>query len=649
MRSLFRAFLFLILFVLGTPALLAAIMYDGEGYDEMPSHLYTQDNDALEMLYQELSDSLDELESGANGDLELNVHEDIINVAIYQQLLETNPNYAPGDDCSSPEECYINHQPFDLSEEAEIRLVGVWVEFEEDVFISNVFIDVQLTSGIAYKTVIEAHFEIIDHPGEGKYTLQFEKVRIGNLPLSQSLINSILSFVDENIADLNLDEATAGLPIGTFDMDTFTYTVEKDEIIEMISETEDGEEPDDNTEMLQEMVSIVFEQGLLTFNIVDEEFVLAARISKFANEDEDAIDLPDELYELHAITGYDIDNNPIYGDYDPTLFDPETYLQNVFTDYIFNSALLGGGFEISDELFNKLIYSGAEGFEEMTRIEELELPDGSTREIEIGLQGLWFTIEDDAIYANALFKLDSTMSLMKLKATKIDEESDTQRLVFDFTDLTFGEDEGEATEDYVSVENLHVFESFLTELEDIKFGSIEETDQGIYLIISAAALTDVLTEGTEQNTVVIDGIGLIDGAIVLDVQPADQALADALGDIQDAINDVLEDETIINDLSAALNPDGTNEETQEVIDAVQDIQQTLANNETPDAEDVEELMDEFEDLTEEEQEQFLEEIVSNITDLEDELGNNIGQDIYDQFAALFGEDTLPDPEDVPNP
>lgn len=636
MRSLFKGLLVTVLMLLGTPAILAAIMYDGAGYDEMPTHLYTEDADALEMLYQELSDSLDDLATGANDDLEFNVHEDIINVAIYQALKESNPNYAPGDDCATSEECYFQHAPLPIGEGAELRIVGAWVEFEEDVFISNVFIDVNLSDGIAYKTVVEAHFNIKDHPGEGKYTLQFDKIKIGNLPIPSSLISTILGAIEDNFADINLDEATGDLPIGTFDMDTFTYTVEKSEIVAKIGEPEEGQEPNENAEMLQEIASIIIEQGLLGFEIVDEELILAARISKFANEDPETIDLPAHLYDLHDVVGYDTDNEPIYGDYNSTLFDPETYLQNVFTDYIFNNALLGGGFEITDELFNKLIYSGAGGFEEMTQVQELTLPDGTIREVEIGLKGVWFTIEEDAIYANALFKLDSTMSLMKLKATKVEEESDTTQLVFDFTDLTFGEDEGEAAQDFITVENLEVFESFLTGLEDIKFGAIEETPQGVYLRISAAALTDVLTEGTNEQTVIIDGINLVPGAIVLNVVPANAELAAALEGISTAINDVLGDETIVTDLEAALNPDGTDVETQEVIEAVSNIQEILTDPEQEiEAEDVEVLMDEFEDLSEEQQTAFLEEIAGNITETES------GQDIYDQFVALFGEDALP--------
>ncbi len=636
MRKLFMIIFIPILVLAGTPAILAVIMYDGAGYDEMPNHLYTEDADAEKMLYQELSDSLDELESGANADMEFNLHEDIINVAIYQAMVGENPLYAPSDDCETPDECYFKYVELPIQEGSELRIVGAWVEFEQNKFILNVFIDVQITESIAYKTVIETHFKLEDHPGQGKYTLQFEKIRIGNLPIPSGLISTILNAVESNFDGFELDGISDDLPIGQFDLDSFTYTIEKQEIVDMIGETDDGVELDDNTKMLQEIASIVFEQGLLEFDLVDEELILAARISKFASED--VIEIPDYLYDLHVVTGYDIDNNPIYGEYDPEAFDPVAYMQNVFTEFVFNNALIGGGFEITDELFNKVIYSGAGGFAEMTESQELELPDGTIREVEVGLQAVWFTIEEDAIYANALFKLDSTMSLMKLKATKVEEESSATVLVFDFTELSFGADAGETAVDYVSVTNLEVFESYLVGIDDIQFGSIEETTNGVYLTITSEALTSLLTEGTEDETVAINGISLVHGAIVLDVVAADPALQAVLDDLQDAVSAVLEDEALITNLNDALNPDNDNEEAQDVIDAVTSIQDILVDPEDDiEAEDLEVLFDEFEDLDAEDQEAFL-----------SEIGDLIPADIMENFTAMFGDDVLPTTE-IPTP
>ncbi len=639
MRKLLMAIFIPVLFVVGTPALLAAIMYDGGGYEDLPTHLYTEDADAQKMLYQELSDSLDALDTGANDDLEFNIHEDIINVAIYEALLENNQDYAPGDDCETDDECYFMVEPLGLGEGSEFRLVGVWAEFEEDVFIANVALDIQFNESITYKTVISTFFKIEDHPGEAKYTLQFEKIRIGNLPIPSSTISWVLGIVEDNLAEVNLDEATAGLPMGVFDLDTFTYTVEKSEIVAKIGETEEGEEPDENQEMLQEIASIILEQRLLGFDIEDEELVVSAKISKFENEDDEAIEIPNYLYDLHEVTGFDIDGSPIYGDYDVNAFDPEAYMQNVFTEYVFNNALVGGDFQISEELFNQLVYNGAQGFEDMTTVNELELPDGTIREVEVGLVGLWFTIEEDAIYANALFKLDSTMSLMKLKATKVDEVSTATELVFDFTDLTFGEDQDEAAEEYVTVENLEVFESYLVGLEDIQFGSIEETPQGVYLTISADALTAVLTEGTEEETVVINGISLSSGSIDLAVTPANEELAAVLDELTAELNTILADQTLVDDVAAVLNPDGTNEEAQELIEALDNVQDTLAD---PDAEltdeEVEVLFDEFDDLSEEEQNTFL-----------NEVSTTMDQDTYDAFVAMFGEEALPTIDETTTP
>jgi hypothetical protein len=637
MRKLLMAIFIPILMLLGTPALLAAIMYDGSGYEDMPVHLYTEDADFQKMLFQELSDSLDELDTGVNADMEYNLHEDIINTAIYEQILQSNPNYAPGDDCATDEECYIFATDLPIGEGAQARLVGAWVEFEQNKFILNVFLDVQLSEGIAYRTVIETHFKLQDHPGEKKYTLQFEKINLGNLPIPSSMISGILNLVENNFADLNLDEAVQGLPLGSFSFDTFTYTLEKEEIVAKIGETEEGVEPSDDTLMMQEIASIVFEQGLLDFELVDEELILAARISKFSSDDIN--DIPEYLYEQHVVIGTDDNGDPIYGVFDDTAFDAAVYLQDVFTEYVFNNALIGGGFEITEETFNKVIYDGAKGFENTGTTQELELPDGTVREVEVGLKAVWFTIEEDAIYANGLFKLDNTTSVMKLKATKVEEASSTTELVFDFTELTFGKDADETALDYISVTNLEVFESYLTGIEDIEFGSIQEIDGEVFLTISSDALTAVLTEGQDEETVVINGINLIHGALVLDVQPADAELAQALEDLNAAINDVLADETLITDITAALNPDNDNEEAQEVIDAMTNIQTILTDeNQEIEAEDVEVLFNEFEDLDEAEQQVFLTEVAEALP-----------EDVYNSFLEQFGSTAFPEVDENTTP
>ena len=125
MKKLFLAILIPVLFVLGTPALLATIMYDGSGEDLMPTHLYTEDADAEAMLYEELTSSLDDVTNEVEEDFIFNLHEDIINTAIFQAIREENPDYMPTDDCATPEACYAVYEQVPIEDfDIMLRVVG---------------------------------------------------------------------------------------------------------------------------------------------------------------------------------------------------------------------------------------------------------------------------------------------------------------------------------------------------------------------------------------------------------------------------------------------------------------------------------------------------------------------------------------------
>ena len=135
MKKLFTAIIVLVLFVLGTPALLMTIMYDGSGEDLMPIHLYTEDADFEAMLMEELTNSLDDLTNEVEEDFVFNLHEDIINTAIYEQIIQENPDYMPTDDCATPEACYIVYEQIPIEEfDIMLRVVGAWVDFNDDLF-----------------------------------------------------------------------------------------------------------------------------------------------------------------------------------------------------------------------------------------------------------------------------------------------------------------------------------------------------------------------------------------------------------------------------------------------------------------------------------------------------------------------------------
>ena len=626
MRRLFMAIFIPILFILGTPALVATLMYDGSGDVHMPTHLYTEDADAEKMLYAELSSAIADVEDNVTEDMVFDLHQDIINTAIFEVFSdeEMNPDYMPTDDCDS-DSCnfvfaeVLPVEGFDIG----LRLVGAWVDFEDDRFIGNVFLEVSLDDGFTYKTIIQVHFLFKDLPD--RYELEFDKIQIGNLPIPKTLISSILSTVDDQIDDIDLEEETDAVPVGDLDITNLSYTLLKDDILSELAKSEDGEE-DTGAALAQEVLTIIFDNELINFAFEEEKFVLTAGVSKFRS---DETDIPAYLYDLHFKTM--VEGEEVIGEFDPESFDPETYLADKFIEFVFNYALVpGSGFTINEMTFNKLIYYTAEGFSDTRTTYEYTNEDGEIEIIDIGLKAIWFELAPEEINVFALFRIAGIDSILKIKALEV-STSDTE-LVFEFTEITFGEDEGEADGDYLSIIELEVFNQMFLELEDVEFGSFEEqVDGSVVLKITTAGLSSLMQDGSQEGAVEVNGISLELGAIVLDVAPPpeQQALVDALEAFSGAINTVLEDDALLTDLEAALDPEeGSSEEA--VVQAIEELQTALTDDDPatiPESEDIIELFEDFEDMDPESQEIFLDTFEDFITDLD--------PSIYEDFEDLF--------------
>lgn len=625
MRKLFMAITIPVLFILGTPALVATLMYDGSGDTHMPTHLYVEGANSEEMLYEELTVSIDELESGITDDMVYNLSQDVINTAIFEAIRadNVNPDYMPTDDCVEDSCNYVFAEPvqiegFDIS----LRLVGLWVEFEQDKFIINVFLEVDINEGFTYKTILETHFKLIDETNE--YVLQFDKIQIGNLPIPASLISSIVSTIDKQIDQINFDDMSDEVPMGELDVANLQYTLGKDEILDELEANADVD-ADAMAQLAQEILSIIFDNGLLEFELIEEEFVLTAGVSKFKNTDEQNI--PAYLYDLHAQE--EVEGVTVIGDFDSTLFDPETYLADKFTEFVFNYALVGGNFAITEQTFNKLIYYGADGFEEArTTFEYDNATTGELEIIDIALKAFWFEFAPDEIYVNGLFEIAGIDSLLQIKAIDVSDPNDDSQLMFEFSEITFGKDSGEADGDYLKIIDLSVFNQVFAELGDIEFGEFDENGT---LIISVDRLSTFMTDGSQDDTVTVDGILLVDNAIEI-VITVNSAYAAILDEFTAALQEVVGSEDLLLSLQDILDEDVEGPEA-EVYDSVVEIQLLLNdgdNTTNPDAEDIVDMFESFEELDPETQEEFL-------TAFED----LIPADLLAEYEGVFDQDDIP--------
>lgn len=620
MRKLLLALFIPIFVILGTPALIATIMYDASedaSFAEMAARIYVEGADAKEMLLQELDSSISDVENGTTADLELGITEDIINTAIFQAIRESNPDYMPTGDCADDACMYIESQPipiegFDLS----IRVVGAWVELEattisgEDFgrIIFKTLIEVELKDGFTYKTVVAVQFLMQDTLDE--YSIEFEKVKLGNLPLPKSLFVSVYGIVADQFPDMDLESNIEDLEYGEFIIDEMKYFITKDQIVDEIGKSEDPlEEAETGSKIAQELLSIVFEQRLLFVKFADTEWSLNAGVSRFRNDDD--VDIPLYLYDMHDEDGFNA-----------TLFDPQAYLKDRFTAFAFNSALTDEGFILNEEMFNKLIYHEADGFAD-TRTTQAYTVDGVEKEVTIGLNAMWFEIEADGINVKALFEISGIKSILSIRAENITEDGVTDELTFEFNDINFGYDEDDTPQEFLQITDLDVFLDLFAEQGEMEIGTFNADHT---FTITAVALTETMTDGTNEGVIEVTGISLIQDALVIDIQPTDTLLQEALDAFGEELEAVIQSQDLIDGLEDILDIENEGPE-QDVYNSVVDLKETLLDPEkevTPEA--IEDLFDSFDELDEATQEAFL-------LEFENLIDPTIFEDYEDAFTT----------------
>jgi hypothetical protein len=620
MRKLFLAITIPILVVLGTPALAATLMYDGTGDENMPTYLYTDDYDGQQMLFTELNNSINEVENGDANDLTFHLHSDIINRMIYEAIVEQNPDYAPGDDCTTDNECYIFSEPLEVNGyNFSFRVVGMWVSFYDGAtasdpgsFTFNIFLEIHLSNGSTYKTVVELHFTFEDN--DNYYYLEFNKVQIGRLPLPKSIFTSVIGII-ENQANIDLQSQLSNLPIGELDLTNLSYKIQKDDILSKLGETQNGE-VDSGALLSQELLSVIFDNQLVQLDLQDDEFNIKVGISQFSSDESN--DIPAYLYNLHDHSI--VNGETVIGAFDPMAFNPDDYINNLFTEFVINNALLGGGFNISEEDFNKIIYAKADGFSDMRKTVDIPVSDTETKSVEVGLKSIWFEFEDGSIYAKALFKFDTIESLLVMKADET--SSTTDELKFEFVSITAGKDDAEQPGEYIEIDDMTNFQKMFAQIGDVEFGEFDENGD---LYITTEKLTQLMQDGSNQGAVVVSAIELHEGYITIFVEPADPNFNAALNNFQDAISGALADAQILDDLGTVLDPnDGGTE--QAVYESVQEIQAALSDPiQEVQPEQIEELFNNFEDLDPETQTEFLNTIV-----------DSVDASVLDGFEDIFG-------------
>jgi hypothetical protein len=211
--------------------------------------------------------------------------------------------------------------------------------------------------------------------------------------------------------------------------------------------------------------------------------------------------------------------------------------------------------------------------------------------------------------------------MLQIKAEEV-STSDLE-LIFEFTEITFGKDEGESDGDYLSILDLEAFKQIFADFGDVEFGVFDETGK---LTISADRLTEMMQEGSQEGTVTVTSISLVQDGIQLDIEPTDPELAQALEDYGTALNDAFTSPELLDDLETVLDTTNPGPE-QDIYNSVVEIQDLLNDGDpatNPSIEEITDMFNDFEALDSETQEEF----INTFKDLMDPL-------IVAQFEELY--------------
>lgn len=576
MKKLF-GFLFLILFlVLLSPVILLGLMYQGDIDSPLPLASYQRDVSPTQMISQQLDQAFSQLES-PNQDLGFTLSEEMLNTLIYAVLTQEeglNSQYQPGSDCETDACQYLITE--NLTDNLTSRLKGLWVELDDDQI--SIFASAAVTwqDNFSYQTILSLVFNITDE--EDAYQLAVDRVRLGRLPVTSRFLSRILGWV-ENLSGQPVIEAEGDLPIGSLDLDTFSITLPKSEIISTIEDDESLE----NGDLLAALLEIFFENQLLTFQLTNQGLNFSVRTSLLLSDE--ATVMPPRIEDLYQ-TQVDLDL--------------EDYLKGRFEEYLLTQALLGDTtFRLSQRAFNTIIAAGLSGEEGLPDFSwEYENSEGIEDQIPFRMNGAWVTLREADFVIHALFDMASYPSLIEFTLAAIPSD-DPFILLYEMRSLTMGRSPSNPNQPFLLVDDFEALIPLIRDWVETDFIRFNERHQ---LEVGGQNLEGYLNQFLEESGITISELSVMDGALILELG-LDPELETIFSNYAGAINDVLTNQDFLDALNTSLDP-ANNKEAEDVINQINNITQKLNDNQPLSEDDVNALTDEFDDLTTEEQTAF---------------------------------------------
>lgn len=574
-----KLFLFVFsLIVLGilSPVILLGLIYQGDLQSALPTSAYEAGLTPAQTLSDDIDATLNQL-STSEEDIQFTLSEKTLNSLIFATLTQgeaLNPTYAPSTDCETDACQYLITE--EITPDIFARLKGIWVELDDDQVTVFVGVSVEWQERFTYGTILSLRFDLTDEVDE--YQLRIDQIRLGRLPITSRFLGRILTWI-ENAMGQPVLEVENTLPVGTLNLENFSYTILKSEIVTLLKDNEELE----NAALAAQLLEIVFEKEIITFKIEEKAFNFKFRSSLFFS-DEDTT-LPPSVAALYETS------SPL---------NLESYLQERFEEFILTQALLGEtSLRFNERVFNTIIASGLNGEEGLPNFSyEYQDKAGNPEVIEMKVEGVWVNLSTDAFKIQALFNLASIPSLMEFVLTAV-PSNDSFEIVYEIESLSIGKSLSNPNKEDVTIDDFSALIPFLKSFIENEFIQFNDQDQ---LVIGGASLETYINTFLQGSGIELSGIRVQDEAMVLDLQ-LDPALQTLFDNYANAINEVLTNEDFTNALNSALDPTN-NEDAQEVISQLNTLTDKLNNDEPITEDDVSSFIAAFDELSSDDQAAF---------------------------------------------
>lgn len=600
MKTLLKLVLGIVIFliiIIGVP--LGILYYNiSDSTDNTPLDVYGETITFESVLTNLFNENLDLTDKDS---IDFTFSEDDLNRLIFGLIKENvNQNYAPQKANPTDAEAYIDYTTVTMPVlgDRKVLIKSAYAELNDNKL--EIYLTLDLLGVKSRAKLILAFEEDVDN-----YKIIIDTIGLGKMNLfsglGEFLFNTALKAANITNDSINSDLEKENLPFKV-DLDNQTIIIPKDEINLLLMQLINPEEiSDDNqSEMMASFIDILTNKNndLLNFGIINGKFGLSFDLTKFKVKDELA-NIDDEI----------------------KTFNSTMFMQSKVQGYILSTltTMNDAKMYFTNKELNQIVYDQSNGYEAFAI--SIPLPN-STSTFAFSIEGILLAFAADEVEIRIIINLNGLTTSLLMEAEV--QNNNTSEITLKIKDtITLGEDVDEAANEYVSA-NANLILSLLGSNIDA-MGIMSYNASTKSLILNASSFTQMMAvDGDNVSPLTIDRLKIVNGGLEAYGEPGD-TLAAPVATTSDAVKTAL----ATNDFDES-DFDTTDENEAEAVNNLLDSLDAVADGITNDSLTVEEtnqLIANYNALSDENKEAFLEKLETNAASPE----------LLDLYDSLFGK------------